>query len=368
MTCRQAKRTSAKRSQQGAVIIIVLWTAVLLTVLVTAMASKVRLSAQTVFYNQEAAKDWASIMSAVHQAEMELMLERMPRPIDEQLEESERGELRIPAYRFNGQALDLHYPLQDDMVVRIFDHAGKINLNRIPRRSMQLLIEKRLGGIEADPQEVQNLLEAWTDWTDLNDLEGLNGAEREYYLSLDQPYIPRNNPELDTVEEILNVRGFAELFEGVNLDAAFTIYGNSRQVDINLATREAMQLLPGLNDELIETIIAYREREDLSNSAEVALIIPFENMQELSPWITTSTSSVYSIFVYPKPESEAPEESASDQQQPQHDEVKQAYMEIVEVANFNTLPRVYKVSPYGNLPDTAPARIEEFGIELPNLD
>ena len=56
--------------------------------------------------------------------------------------------------------------------MRIFDHAGKINLNRIPRRNMQLLIEKLLGGEDADPEEVQDLLAAWTDWTDLNDLEG----------------------------------------------------------------------------------------------------------------------------------------------------------------------------------------------------
>ena len=88
---------------------------------------------------------------------------------------------------------------------------------------MQLLIEKRLGGQDADPQKVQDLLAAWTDWTDLNDLEGLNGAESDYYQSLDRGYTPRNNPELDTVEEVHHIRGYAELFEGVNLQAAFTI-------------------------------------------------------------------------------------------------------------------------------------------------
>ena len=152
-------------------------------------------------------------------------LERMPRPIGEQLEETEEGEIRTPAFRFNGQELNLNYPKASNVVVRIYDHAGKININRIPRRNMQLLIEKRLGGQDADPAEVQDLLAAWTDWTDLNDLEGLNGAESDYYRGLDQSYSPRNNPELDTVEELLYIRGFAELFEGVNLQAAFTIYG-----------------------------------------------------------------------------------------------------------------------------------------------
>jgi general secretion pathway protein K len=358
---------SIKRRQHGAVIIIVLWTAVLLTVLVTAMASKVRLSAKTAFYNQEASQQWAQLMAAVNQAEMELLLERMPRPIGEELEESEEGELRTPAYRYNGQPLQLSYPQGEEFVVRIYDHAGKINLNRIPRRNMQLLVEERLGGLDADPQQVQDLMDTWTDWTDLNDLESLNGAEREYYESLDQPYVPRNNPELDTVEEILSIRGFAELFEGVNVDAAFTIYGNTRDINLNLATREAMQLLPGLNDELIETIIAYRETEDFSNRGEIAELIPFENMQELSPWLGLGVSNTYTIFVYPQSKGSEQLDQESNASE-QLDDVKQAYMEIVEVINFNDLPRVYKVSPYGNLPDTAPARIEEYGIELSLFD
>ncbi len=348
-------------------LIIVLWTAVLLTVLVTAMASKVRLSATTAYHNQEASSQWAAVMAAINQAEMELMMERMPRPIGETLEESDEGEIRTPAYRFNGQPLELNYPAVEDIVVRIYDHAGKINLNRIPRRNMQLIIEKRLGGQDADPEEVQDLLSAWTDWTDLNDLEGLNGAEEEYYQSLDQPYSPRNNPELDTVDELLHVRGFAELFEGVNLEAAFTIYGNTRTVNLNLATREAMQLLPGLDDELIENIVAYRELEDIQNRAEIAEIVPFENLLELSSWVGNNTSNIYSVFAYPKlerAEDVRDEPVVTDEYTINPDVVVQAHMEIVEVRSYNGLPRIYKIEPYGRLPDTSPARIVEYDIDL----
>ena len=199
----------------------------LLTVLVTAMAGKVRLSAQTVAHNQDVSTHWAAVMGSVHQAEMELMLEMMAPPIDQEVELTEKAR-RETALRFNGQPLTPALPSGEEIVVRIYDHAGKINLNRIPRRNMQMLIEKRLGGLDADPEQVQDLLSAWTDWTDLNNLEGLNGAEEDYYQSLELGYSPRNNPELDTVEEILHIRGFAELLEGVNLEAAFTIYGNNR--------------------------------------------------------------------------------------------------------------------------------------------
>jgi len=358
--------------QNGSVIIIVLWTAVLLTVLVTAMAGKVRLSAQTAAHNRDASWEWAELMAAVNFAEAELMLARMPQPIDFQPETTDEGEVREPFYRFDGEALELSYPKSENMVVRIFDHAGKINLNRIPRGNMRLLIEKQLGGLDADPEEVEGLLDAWMDWTDLNELAGLNGAERDYYMDLEIPFNPRNNPELDTVEEILHVRGFAELFEGVNLDAAFTIYGNERSVNLNVATRETMRLLPGLDEELIETIIAYREIEDINNQAELAEIVPFENLQELAPWVGTNTTNIYSIFAYPKQQTvgsaatglEANLEEEDEGSEEFEDTVRQAYMEIVEVRSGSALPRVYKVDPYGFLPDTAKARVEEYGIEL----
>lgn len=355
-------RPAIPTAQRGAVIIIVLWTAVLLTVLVTAMASKVRLSAQTAFNNGEAVEQWAQVSSAINAAYMELLLELMPRPVGEILEEDEDGELLIPQYRFNGRPLELAYPSGEDVVVRIYDHAGKINLNRIPRRNMQTLIEARLGGQDADPEEVQDLLAAWTDWTDLNDLESLNGAEEEYYQSLEPPYSPRNNPELETVEEILQIRGFAELFEGVNLDAAFTIYGNNRTINLNLATREAMRLLPGLDDAMIERIIAFRELEDINNRAELNELVPYESMVELSSWIGNNTSSVYSVFAYPKRPARDEETPLEEDFNP--DPVSQAYMEIVETNNPGAPPRVYKVDPYGHLPDTAPARIHQYDIEF----
>ena len=351
------------RKQKGSVIIIVLWTSVLLTVLVTAMASAVRLSAITVSNNQDASIGRLAIQSAMNHAEMELLLERMPRPIGEQLEETEEGEIRTPAFRFNGQKLTLNYPKASNVIVRIYDHAGKININRIPRRNMQLLIENRLGGQEADPQEVQDLLAAWTDWTDLNDLEGLNGAESDYYENLPQGYVPRNNPELDTVEEILHIRGFAELLEGVNLQAAFTIYGNARTVNLNLATREAMELLPGLNSELIENIIAYRQIEDINNRAEIAEIVPFEELQELSPWVGNATSNFYSVYAYF--DDRAGEESLSQEYEDfgrealeQKNQI-QAFMEVVEITGFSELPNILRIDPYGQLPDSAPSRIEE---------
>ena len=397
-----------KRQQQsGSVLLIVLWTAVLLTILVTAMASKVRLSARTAFNNQLAADDYTQMMSALNSAEMDILLERMSSPLDAPIETNSEGELLDRSLRFDGRPLRLSYPTPDGMVVRIINHSGMINLNRIPRASMQLLIEKRLQDItgeEADAEEVQDLLAAWTDWTDLNDLEGINGAEREFYEALDPPYLPRNNPELDSIYELHHIRGFAELFEGIDLDAAFTIYGNSRQVNLNLATREAMLLLPGLTPDLIEELRGVRAVDTFSNRGEIGEVIPFENLTELSPWLSNETSDFYTIYVYRRPASVAqvePNARASDRRRnaaefdPQdytlevplmnesrvgdgtvasseanaealaesaallRDEDpwevapgigRQAFSAVVEFTGGDSPPRIYQINPYATLP------------------
>lgn len=346
------------RRQRGSVIIIVLWTSVLLTVLVTVMAGKVQLAAKTAMHNRTAVTDLARVASALNQAEMELLLERMSAPIDRVVELDFEGNFRNPLYRFNGRPLSLFYPTDADMVVRIFDHAGKINLNGIRPPQLQLLIEKRLGP-DPDFQQVQDLLVAWEDWTDLNDAAGINGADKDYYASLDPPFSPRNNGEFDSVEELRLIRGFDELFKDVNLDAAFTIYGNGQSVNLNFATREAMQLLPGLTDAAIEEIIAYREQQDFRSKQEVGDLLPTENFVELSNWIGFNYTSFYSIFVYPRLALDDEAQDGADEPDAALDTVTQAYMEIVEVRTPAERARVYKVDPYGRLPDTRPAQVDD---------
>ncbi|MEX0739233.1 MAG: hypothetical protein WD071_07820 [Pseudohongiella sp.] len=334
-----------KARQRGAVMIMVLWTAVVMTILVTVLAANVRMSATTAFHNKAGNQDYAAITATMHRAEMELMMERMPVPVGQELTLNEDGEFRIPAYRFNGQSLTLNYAADDNMVVRIYDHAGKINLNRLERERMQQIIEKQLGE-GYDPLQVQELLAAWTDWTDLNTLMTPGGAEDDYYQSLEIPYTARNVAEMDSVEELRLIRGFDELFGDMNLDAAFTIYGTGSAVNPNLATREALMLLPGLDEELVEEIIAHREQTDFRAIREVGEIVPLEIMVELSPWLGFNTSSFYSVYAYPARETSG------------HDPVQQAYMQMMEVRSFNNRARIYQVNPYARLPDTAPATLD----------
>jgi len=72
--------TATRFAQKGSVIVVTLWTVILLTILVTVIAGQIRLSSRAAFFHQEELGEWANVISAINQAEMELMLERMPRP------------------------------------------------------------------------------------------------------------------------------------------------------------------------------------------------------------------------------------------------------------------------------------------------
>lgn len=346
-----------KSKQQGSVIVVTLWTIILLTILVTVIAGQIRLSSRAAFFHKEELNEWASVISAINQAEMELMLERMPRPPEtiEDVNDINRN----PLFRFNGQLLEMNYPAAQGIAVRVYDHAGKINLREIGRPRMRALLEKRLGE-EADDQ-IDELIAAWGDWVDLNSNAGIDGAESEYYEGLDEPFIPRNG-KLETVEEILNIKGFAEVFEGIDLDAAFTLYTDDELVNLNLATVEAMQLLPGLDDELIYEILGFRQVNEFRGNGDIAQIVPAENMAELRPWLNSRrTSSFYTILAYKMLSVE--DSPFDDDEIIDVDVTSTSFAEIVEISSFTDKPKILKVNPYQSIPARPVVSIDDEFLE-----
>jgi general secretion pathway protein K len=345
--------------QRGTVLIITLWTITLLTILVTVLAGQSRLSARATQFHQEELRTWAGVVAGVNQAEMELMLDLMDPPV---LTPEEQAENPVtPHYRsYRGDPLQLAFPQAEDIVVRIWDHAGKINLAELSRPRLRALLEKKLGD-EAERGQIDDLMSAWADWLDLSDQAAPNGAEFEYYLDLDQPYRPRNG-RIETVEEILEIRGFAEVFADVDLDAAFTLYGDQDLINLNLATVEAMRLLPGLDDELIDAIIAWRATKEFVGNGDVAQLVPADRMGELRPWLNSRrVTSHFTIMAYQRQtpdnadlNTEALETATETEDglvaEDPSDLATTAYAEIVEVASFSNRPRVLKINPYQNIP------------------
>jgi len=347
--------------QNGAILIIVLWFIVIVTVIVAALATETRLSAKVAFHNKKGLQVWNDTLQALRVAEMELLINRMPDPPgEEEIPISERQNKR---YRLNGGIVELAYPIPDTVTVRIYDHAGKINLLRLSKKQMRQILENRIGN---DLAKLDALEDAWQDWIDKDDFKRANGAEKDYYETLDPPYEPRNGV-LETVEELRLIKGFDEVFEDVEITTAFTVYGNTYKVNPNLATHEALMLLPGLDEESVNKILIKRRENEFKSYKDFNEFMEPQQVLELKNWLNFSTSNFYSIAVQVKqPDDTKSDEDEVDEKEDEIDDEKddekenqRAYMVTLQPRGFNQLPRILMVNPYGVLPDTRHELMED---------
>jgi general secretion pathway protein K len=151
----------------------------------------------------------------------------------------------------------------------IIDEDSKLNINSISLEQLKFVLSNT--GLEMD--EVDIIADSIFDWRDTNDLHMLNGAEEDYYQSLDPPYSCKDGP-FDSVEELLLVRGVnPEIFYGTKgtekqedeeekeysgLMQYFTAVDiNTKSVNINTASREVMDTV--FDTQTAENIIMQRE-------------------------------------------------------------------------------------------------------------
>lgn len=353
-------------SKKGAVLIIVLWFVMLISVLVATLAGETRLSATAVFYNKQALESWGQTLQALRAAEMEIMFARMPAsPDDEERQAFELEGKHKWIYRFNGQALNLAYPIAEHITVRIYDNAGKINILRLSRQRMRQLLEKRVG----DEEKLDALQQAWEDWIDGDDLKRMQGAEKDYYEKLDLPYTPRNS-HLETVEEILLIKGFAEVFKDIPLNNVFTVYGTVSGINPNLATKEVLMLLPGLNETIVNAILARRQEEDFRSRQDFNELMEPEQLAEFLPWINFSTSNEYTIAIQSEAKTEETIDAEDTEKEPIPADGKntRAFMVTVQARGYKEPPKVLMVNPYGVVPNTThehlPDQTEDTSLNI----
>lgn len=102
----------------------------------------------------------------------------------------------VVSYRNEGDTARIRYGITAE--------SAKLNLNTASRGQLLALFES-LDLKDITPQE---LVDPLIDWRDSDDVPVSDfGAESSYYMSLDPPYRAKNRP-LQTVEELLRIKGF----------------------------------------------------------------------------------------------------------------------------------------------------------------
>ncbi len=129
--------------------------------------------------------------------------------------------------------------------------SGKIGLNS----SNLAPLKAYLAWMGLDEDRIAVIADSLLDWRDSDNLHHLNGAEKDYYQGLADPYIPRNGPMQDPGEFLL-LRGTEGLEEMFDPGAVFSVHNPSGKINVN-------SLAPGLADFITEgdreKIKMYRE-------------------------------------------------------------------------------------------------------------
>jgi len=327
--------------QQGAVLILVLWFISFASLLIITMAGEVKFIAKAVSQQTDNLQYQNDIQKALYLAQLHILLEKMP---PEPKSKQAKKEKIKPLFRFNGQVIKLNHPAAPDNIeVRIYDHAGRLNLRQfLDRLRIDELLKRQWGG-EIKPSEFQALQQAWQDWKDNDDNKRINGAEKRYYKK-QQPYgyRPRNdnNIALESLDEVRLIKGFDKIFADVHLDTIFTLQGNQNKININFASATTLAFIPGLNDKSIKEVLKQRAEKTFKSLTPLKNILNPKAYSQASPWLYASEkgSQIYTIALIPKFQHHK-------KNKPTH-----AYQVTVQLKGNHSLPKILRVDPYRRLP------------------
>ena len=184
------------RTQRGAVLILVLWVIAFLSMIGGYFTLETTLKRNLGF------NPWNLLRAKLVMNSVLLVIAPHIRPFGQ--EEDNQDQFIVPdgtVYKISIGGQDLEFSIEDER--------GKIDLNRAPDEMIEMAIQGLLG-----KEEGEILSDSILDWKDLDQDERTNGAERDYYVSLDPPYEPSNR-KFVLLDQLLLVRGMTpELYWG----------------------------------------------------------------------------------------------------------------------------------------------------------
>lgn len=294
-------RTGQKNrvGKRGSALILVLWIIGLLSMMIASIAFDAHVEARITSYYRKRNK--ATYLARSGLEISRLILEKRggvtsAEPTEEQLKDRwyesarrlKKGAIRGLVEKLGEGTITLDIvPEPARRNINNLDLQNNANQEEV-ERNMERILE--VGGITEDTDLWPKLIDSFLDWTDADSSTRTDGAETEdYYATLKPPYKAANRP-LDTVEELLLVKGFNRtvLFGG-SIEPAFegddpvqisgiadllTTYGDGK-VNINSASQRVLMTLPGVDEVIAGTIL--QERQGYTNSQGRLEETPFEN-------------------------------------------------------------------------------------------
>ncbi len=305
--------------QDGSVLIVVLWAIMLLSLFVVSFAFDAHMEAKITSYYRKRMKAEHLARSGVVLSEMVLLQTSL---MDKSADKEDLvGLNREARHLVDAQSVTLTRTLGDgDITINIVTEMARRNVNLLKTEEEWARVLE-VGDI---PEEMwQELIDSVLDWVDPDNDPLMYGGETEdYYTMLDPPYRAKNG-DLDTVDELLLVKGFnrAVLYGGVieseygeeyhmsGIADLLTTFGG-KKVNVNAALPRVLLTLPSVGDDIDLIVGAICEEladysEDVNDEsfswhffesdADMLARIPELGVKPLRDYVTTQSEQFYRI-------------------------------------------------------------------------
>lgn len=259
----------------------VLWLVGILSMLVSTMAFEAHLEAKVSSYERKKLKADHLVASGVEIAEM--LMKKSNDIVAKKLEKDEDDRWYDTAKKLSDglNVAGLEEKIGEGVVVvSIEPEPARRNVNLLTEEDWERVLE--VGGLPID--KWPTIIESFQDWIDKDNIVRRDGAETDdYYATLDPPYRAKDG-FVDTVEELLLVKGFsrAVLSGGIlpgdeeseapvqlsGIADLLTVYGDGK-VNVNAASQRVLMTLPGVDEVVAGAIIEEREGLLLEESQRV---------------------------------------------------------------------------------------------------
>ena len=222
--------------QRGVALVLVMWIAVLLTVIAGSFMIEARTDTLVVRNSMSNARAETAADAGVHRAVYELY----------------RTDNSPEAWRRDGGTREWAFdgvPLR----IELRDESGKIDLNT----ASEPLLRGLFLSVGLTDEETAKLLDAILDWRDPDTLKRVNGAEEPEYRGAGLTYKPANAP-FQAIEELQLVLGMRPHIYR-RIAPLVTVFSRQAGVNAQVASREVLLAIPGVTTAIVDEFITQRE-------------------------------------------------------------------------------------------------------------
>lgn len=272
------------KNENGIALLLVLWIITLFAVICAEFSSTMHTETVIVRNYKDGEQAYYTAEAGINRAIIEL--ERASKSIRQNFFSEDEEEPEFVYWEPGGGPYVFNL---DDFIceVKIEDENNRLGLNAFLKKAktnpslLKSLLNNKVG-LEGEERDI--VADSLIDWRDKDhNITGINGAENDYYESLEEPYKCRNG-EIPVIEELLMVRGVNEII----------FYGTAKNLGqkIMITDEELEAFLEGTmdNQEEIEAEIQYEGDNDTKiNMGLCNIFSTFSTATSLSLNINTAS-------------------------------------------------------------------------------